>query len=249
MLESGARGWLALIGACALLGVACGDDGQADTATEDGGSGSGGASGSAGSAGSGASGGSGGTGGSGATGGSAGSGGSAGAAGSSGSAGAAGNPCNDPGPEPNDSEALASPACGTPPCEAGDCDDEGSTGYGGPLAPATGTIGPNEVDFLKYDGADNLGLCTVNAMATTEDSGFRLCLFPSCNAATTLNGCTQGNLEVSPTGIQGCCTTAPGTVEADHDCTGTPTDDDSAHIFLRIDEATACTTYTVDYHF
>lgn len=226
------------------LAAACGDDSDPETASPDGGSGgsSGVGGGASGSAGSGASGGSGGVGGSGGAGGGAGAGGSAGGGGSA-------NACNDPGPEPNESEALASPACGTPPCVAGDSDDEGSTAFGGPLAPATGVIGPGDVDYFKFDGEDNFGFNTVNATAKTDDSGFRLCLFVSCDAGTTLNGCSQGNVDQSPTGIPGCCTTGPGTVEVDHDCGGTTTDDDSAHVFIRVDQANACTSYTVDYHF
>jgi hypothetical protein len=214
--------------------TACGDDGDAETIPSGGSSGSGAHAATAGNGGSGA----------------AGAGGSAGSAGgASGGGGSSGGACNDPGPEPNDSEALASPACGTAPCEAGDCDDEGSTGFGGPLAPATGVVGPGEVDFFKFDGKDKLGFCKVNPTLKTEDSGFQLCMFVSCSAGTKLAKCKQGTLTKSPTGIPGCCTMAPGTVEAEHDCGTSFTDNDSAHVFIRVDEATACTSYTIDYHF
>lgn len=232
----------------ALLVSGCGDDGDSETAGSGGSAGTGGGAGAAGSGGGGA-GGSAGLAGSAGTAGSGGGAGASGAGGSAGASGAGGGSCSDPGPEPNDSEVLASPACGSPPCVAGDCDDEGSTGYGGTLAPAGGVIGPGEVDYLKYDGKDELGLCQVNATAKTADSGFRLCLFVSCDAGTKLNGCTQGTVDQSPTGIPGCCVTAPGTVEANHDCGGTVTDNDSAHVFLRVDQATACTPYAIDYHF
>ncbi|MBX3129457.1 MAG: hypothetical protein KF718_22250 [Polyangiaceae bacterium] len=169
--------------------------------------------------------------------------------GSAGAAGSGGSQCADPGPEPNDSIALASPACGTFPCVVTDCDNTGSTGYGGSLAPIAGVIGPGDVDFFRYDGEDKVGLCTVNAAARTTDTGFRLCLFPSCPAATKLNGCKKGALVTVAGGLQGCCVQAPGEVEADHDCTASTTDDDSAEVFVRIDEASECAPYAVDYHF
>lgn len=219
----------------------CGSDAEPDTAP-------GGTGGSGGLAG-GASGGTGGVSGSaGATGGG-GAGGVGGTAGSSGAAGSGGNTCNDLGPEPNNSIALASPACGSFPCDVGQCDDDGSTGFGGKHAPIAGTIGPGDTDVFRYDGKDTIGFCQVNAVAKTDDSGFRLCLFPSCAASTVLQGCKTGTVETIDGGLKGCCITAPGSVEAQHDCTGTPTDNDSAEVFVRVDQANACVDYSVDYHF
>ena len=244
-MRVGATALVLSLSSTLLLTQGCGSD--ADPATASGGSGgqaassgSGGAAGSAGSSGgtSGASGA--------ATGGSAGA---SGASGGSAGAGTGGNSCNDPGPEPNDSIPLASPACGAFPCEAEDCDDTGSTGYKGKLAPIMGTAGPGDVDYHRFDGKDKLGFCQVNAAAKTDDSGFKLCIFPSCPAATVLQGCKSGTVESIQGGLKGCCITAPGEVEADHDCTGTPTDNDSAEVFVRVTEANACTTYTIDYHF
>ena len=188
-------------------------------------------------------------GGSGGTAGTGGTGGMAGMAGMAG-AGGSGDVCGDLGPEPNETEALANPACGVAPCEASDCDKDGSTGFGGPLAPVTGTIGPGDTDFLRFKGKDKLGLCTVNAVATTKDSGFRLCAFAACDkSGTKLNGCSKGTIASSPNQLPGCCVEAPGTVELNHDCTSSATDDDSATIYIRVDEATVCSDYTVDYHF
>jgi hypothetical protein len=226
--------------------AACGsDDGGGD-----GPGGSAGSSGAAGSGGSGGSGASGGSGGSGGTGGGAGDGGSGGSAGASGAAGSAGtggsagsggtNNCNDPGPEPNDSLPQATPTCSAPPCEIDDCDGSGST--------VTGTIGPDDVDLHAYFGNDNVG-CQVNASVSTEDSGYRLCLFTQCadGAQTTLIACHEGSTqEAGPSGYQGCCVTAPGTVEVEHDCPGL---DESAGVYIRIDEANACVDYSVDYHY
>lgn len=231
------RAWHWPLGSMAMLAVVACAGGAAPDPAASGGQGSGG---QAGGGGVGGSAGAGGSGGSGATGG---QGGSAGAAGSGGSQ------CSDPGPETNDSIALASPACGAFPCVVTDCDNTGSTGYGGSLAPIAGVIGPGDVDFFRYDGEDKVGLCTVNAAARTTDTGFRLCVFPSCAAATTLNGCKKGALVTVAGGLQGCCVQAPGEVEADHDCTASTTDDDSAEVFVRIDEASECTPYAVDYHF
>jgi hypothetical protein len=92
-------------------------------------------------------------------------------------------------------------------------------------------------------------LCQVEAAASTADSGFRLCVFVLCPDGTSLPACAAGNLTTSPVGLVGCCTTAPGQVIADHECVGTVTDDDSADVYVRIDQASACVDYTVDYHF
>lgn len=231
----------------ALSLSACGGDGDAASSA----GGAGGAAASGGSAGQAGSGGGGGGGTAGASGaGAGGQAGAAGAGGAAGSGGSGGTTCaNDPGPEPNDSEALASPVCASPPCAIGDCDDAGTTGYGGKLAPFTGVVGPGDIDFWRFDGQDKLGFCQVNATAKTAEAGFRICIFPSCAAATKLLGCTKGTMITSPNGIQGCCADAPGEVEAKHDCTGNPTDNDSAEVFVRLDNATACTSYSVDYHF
>lgn len=234
------------------LGVGCGSDDASDSpgkgGTSSGGSSSGGAAGttSGGSSG-------GGSGGTSATGGGGGSGGSAGSSGASGAAGSAsggtgGNNCTDPGPEPNNSVVFATAACPLP-CEVGECDDEGSTGFGGPIASLTGVTGPNDADNFKFDGIDDLGLCLVDVGAKTEDSGFRLCVFATCKmGATSFNSCTGGTQEEID-GVTGCCTDAPGEVEIDYDCTGTPTDNDSATGVVRVDSATACTPYVVDFHF
>ena len=188
--------------------------------------------------------------GTGGTAGAAGAAGMAGAAGSAGMAGTGGMLCpNDMGPEPNDTEVIATPVCLMVPCEFDECDDSGSTGNGGTLPPATGVIGPGDVDYWTFFGQDTLGFCTVNAAASTTDSGFELCMFAGCPNGTNLNGCTQGVPAMSMIGIPGCCVTAPGTVELDHDCIASPNDNDSADVYIRISQANACTSYSVEYHF
>jgi hypothetical protein len=224
------RVWLAA-GAALAVAVACGDgDGDsgagaaAGTAGEAGESGSGGMAGSAGSSGAGASSGS------------SGGGGFSGAAGSSGSGGSS---CNDPGPEPNDTLPQATPVCSTPPCEISDCDGAGGT--------LTGVIGPGDVDLHAYFGNDKIG-CIVNATATTKDTGYRLCVFVQCagGAATELKSCKSGTKATGPGGLQGCCVEAPGSAEVQHNCPGL---DDSAGVYMQIDQASACADYSVDYHF
>jgi hypothetical protein len=46
--------------------------------------------------------------------------------------------------------------------------------------------------------------------------------------------------------MQGCCVQAPGSAEVQHNCPGL---NESAGVYIQIDEATACTLYSVDYHY
>ncbi len=260
-----------------LFVVACGSSGDsganpgADAGFDSAGAGGSGTGGTGGSAGSGAGGrsgagaggsagasgtggGAGADGGAGASG-SAGGGGTAGVSGASGAAGTAGaagagGSCFDPGPEPNNNQPLASPACGTTPCDVTDCDSTGSLYFGGPLDPALGTLSPGDVDWFHFHGKDTVGICQVDVTADTPDSGFRLCAFVACDVSTTQNvTCTTGTPATSPIGQKGCCIDAPGTLEVAHDCGSSATDDDSATVYLRVDQATMCTDYLVDYHF
>jgi hypothetical protein len=218
------RVWLGA-GVLAVV-VACGSDGDEG----------GGAAGTAGLGGGAGAGGSGGSSGAGA---SAGSGGVSGGAGAAGSSGSGGSICDDPGPEPNDTLPQATPTCSTPPCEISDCDGAGST--------LTGTIGPADVDLHAYFGNDSLG-CSVNATATTKDTGYRLCVFVQCagGADTELQSCKSGSQATGPSGLQGCCVVAPGSAEVKHNCPGL---DDSAGVYIQIDQASTCIDYSVDYHF
>lgn len=229
---------LALFGTLAAAACSAEDGGESATGGSAGSGGSGADAGSSGSAGDAGTGGTGASSGMGGTGGSAGTGGSGGTGGGSGSGGTGGG-CNDPGPEPNDTLPQATPTCDTPPCEIGDCDGNGDS--------VSGVAGPGDVDFFAFKGNDNVG-CQVNATATTADSGFRLCVFVQCEggATTELDSCTSGTLTDGPNGYKGCCTTAPGSAEAAHNCSGL---DESAGVYIRIDEATACTPYVVDFHY
>ncbi|MBK7581752.1 MAG: hypothetical protein IPI67_16280 [Myxococcales bacterium] len=173
---------------------------------------------------------------------------SGGTGGVGGSAGTGGG-CVDPGPEPNDSIVLATPACGVPTCEVTDCDNTGSTSFGGPKPSIKGVTGPGDPDHFRFDGKDGFGLCSVNAEAQTKDVGFRLCLFVGCKVGATKVTACPGGLAADTQGAPGCCVQAPGIAKITYDCTGSPSDDDSARITVRVDEASVCTPYVVDYHF
>ncbi len=235
-----------------VTGCASGEEGVDDPGySVGGGAGDSGASGEAGSGGSGfggsSTGGSGGfsTGGSGGgfggtgggLGGSSGPGGSGG--GTGGTGGSAGEPsCNDPGPEPNDSEAAAT----TRP-EINDCDGSGSS--------VTGMIaGSGDADWFKFQGDDDIG-CSVNpyAFSNAVNVGARVCAFADCGGTTEFKSCKQGAADFSPSGRPGCCTTSGSAVELEINCPGTT--EDSAMIYIRIDQpnANACIPYTLDYHY
>lgn len=228
-----------LLGAAVLLAGACGS--EADDASGYAGAAGVGASGSGGAA-------SGGEAGAGVGGFGAGGAGGAGVGGSgpspaggSGGAGAVGGSCNDPGPEPNDTLPKATPVCSPAPCTIG-CSDSAGGDF-------TGVLSPGDVDLFTYFGEDKV-TCTVNAEASTLDSGFRLCIFAQCGGGkpTTITGCKKGTLTPGPGELQGCCAQAPAAVEIDHDCPGL-TDDDSAAVTMQVDQASACIGYTVAYHF
>lgn len=108
-------------------------------------------------------------------------------------------------------------------------------------------MGPADEDWWRFHGNDDI--CFVNPTASTDDSGFRLCLFAACKNGTDFISCPSGSAAMSPNQIPGCCTDAPGMVEIDYDCSGSVTDDDSADITIRVDEASACTAYSVTYSF
>lgn len=131
--------------------------------------------------------------------------------------------------------------CSPAPCTIG-CSDSAGGDF-------TGVLSPGDVDLFTYFGEDKV-TCTVNAEASTLDSGFRLCIFAQCGGGkqTTITGCKKGTLTPGPGELQGCCAQAPAAVEIDHDCPGL-TDDDSAAITMQVDQASACLDYTVAYHF
>lgn len=192
----------------------------------------------------------------GSAGGSSGSGGSgAGAGGSAGTAGSAGSggglSCEDQGVEPNNSTALAAPACVPGPCEISGSDGDGSVGYKGTKPALFGTVSPEDKDYFKFKGSDTFGSVT-DPSAKTDSSGIKLCIFTACPNGTQDHECTStGSLyEENEAGLPGCCIEGPGEVKSDHDCAGSVTDDDSAEIYIRVTATkNACTDYSVDFHF
>jgi hypothetical protein len=68
-----------------------------------------------------------------------------------------------------------------------------------------------------------------------------------CPSGTTeLSSCNQGTAATdAPSGMVGCCSTS-GSVELDHNCSGT---NDSADIYIRVDQANACKSYSLLWHF
>lgn len=211
-------------------GAAGGSGGSGGTGGSGGGfGGTGGAGGSGGSGGAGGSGGSGGTGGTGATG------------GSSGSGGSSGTGCTDPGPEPNDTTSSATEACSAP-CSIGDADGQGSDTHG----PISGVVDSGDTDYFHFFGNDEL-FAVSNAAASTTATGLRLCVLAKCPSGTTeLSSCNQGTAASdAPSGMVGCCSTS-GSVELDHNCSGT---NDSADIYIRVDQANACKSYSLTWHF
>ncbi len=147
--------------------------------------------------------------------------------------------CGVDGYEPNDSEDQAVDLG-----ELGDGDDPGS--FAGELDHAT------DEDWFTYQGLDNVGLPPGVAPARTlmTDGGLRLCKFLQCtdDAAEAVVTCPEGSEATdSPGGRHGCC--ANGSIAMpDFDCTGTL--DDSARVWIRVDQAQAqCVEYTVSYEF
>lgn len=167
--------------------------------------------------------------------------GSGGTGGGTGGGGTGGGSCSDPGPEPNDTIPKATPVCSSAPCEIG-CSDT-------PLGNLSGVAAPGDVDLFTYFGKDTIS-CSVNPYAKTDDAGFRLCMWAQCadGKTTTIKKCGNGTATDGPGGLKGCCAQAPVELEIEHDCPGI-TDNDSGAIYMQVDQATACVTYSIDYHF
>ena len=233
-----------LVGCCPL-GNDCSSDGTqcipsgtggsagAGTGGAAGGTGGVGASGGAGGGNGGSGGGVGGSGGAGGSGGGVGgSGGVGGTGGAGGTGGVGGAPsCDDPGFEPNESEATAVDF-GT----IDDCDGSGSS-------VSAKLDGPSDADFYTYFGTD-VGGCLVDATAVTG-ANVRLCVFATCSGSSI--SCNQGSPSTSPAGHQGCCVTSGGTVSLGVNCSGFS---DDADVYVRVDQGgNACTPYTVDFHY
>jgi hypothetical protein len=158
------------------------------------------------------------------------SGSSGGSAGTGGGTGAAGGSCTDVGYEPNETEATATDL-GT----INDCDGSGSS-------VAARLDGASDVDFYKFRGTDRIG-CYVDPTAETG-ARVRICVFANCPGANVT--CKeQSTPATSPAGYKGCCKDQGGKVVADLTCSS----GDNADVYIRLDRATECTSYVVNYHY
>lgn len=165
--------------------------------------------------------------------------------GGGGGGGGSGGVCNDP-DEPDNTPSTAKQACSPSPCSVNDPDGDGSDTKG----PIKGVIQDNDVDWWTFLGNDTVW-GVAQADASTTDTGYRLCVFVACTGgrATTLNSCTAGIQASGPDGMVGCCSTN-GEASPDHTCAGGGIGgDDSAQVYIRIDGATACEPYTINWHF
>ena len=140
----------------------------------------------------------------------------------------------DGGDEPNDSEDTAKPLAAI-----NDCDANGSA--------LSGTLdGAMDVDWFRYDGSDDFGCVVDPTRSLSASAGLRLCKFVSCLSGGGDVTCEDGSSQaVSPNGHPGCCHVQGFGVGIE--CPGA---DDDATITIRLDQAaSACVSYTLDYHY
>jgi hypothetical protein len=145
--------------------------------------------------------------------------------------------CEDPGPEPNDSEDNA--------IDVGEqaCNQAAET-FEGVLD------GDGDVDWFSYHGTFS-ALCIIgpnSAHTVTASDDVRLCVFVDCDQGNANLNCKNGAQEAdSPEGLPGCCSGAD--VDFDVDC-GLLSGKNS-RVYLRVDEAPAdaCVEYSVQYKY
>lgn len=134
--------------------------------------------------------------------------------------------------EPNASEPAAA--------NLGSLDDCAASSFSVPAVLADGA----DTDFFHFQGDDVFGSgCAVNpSVAVSSSADARVCVFVECNEGDTELTCPAGTTDaVSPNGRPGCCATGD-VPEIDLSCTGFG--DDSADVFVRVDQAAeVCTHY------
>ncbi|MEZ4439081.1 MAG: hypothetical protein R3B72_08330 [Polyangiaceae bacterium] len=153
---------------------------------------------------------------------------------SSTSSSSSGMPCNDPGPEPNDTLATA-----TYLGSIDDCNGSGLT--------FQGVLDGDDVDWFTYDAAD-VSFCSVDPYRElVADSQVRLCKYLDCVSGTTQVTCPSGTSTSTASGLDGCCGTSPFTVDVN--CTGTLSDDTT--VYFRIDKPSgfSCVSYSGSFHY
>jgi len=140
--------------------------------------------------------------------------------------------------EPNDEEAMP-----TLLGEISDDDDDGGSIFG--------TLdGPDDVDWYRYTGDDDILSNVDPARFVKATGGLRLCKFAECEGGiedTDFECPAETEAATSPLGRPGCCAPA-GVVLGDANCTGVL--EDNMQVFMRVDQAEdACTAYELIYHY
>jgi hypothetical protein len=115
----------------------------------------------------------------------------------------------------------------------------------------------SDTDWYRYTGTDLTWGIVDPELAFPGDQGLRVCSYFECFLGETQVSCPAGTVsDKSPSGRSGCCS-AEGTgsfLVKSLSCPSADVDDDSMHVFIRIDgagpsEPTACVPYTIRYHF
>ena len=144
------------------------------------------------------------------------------------------DPCEDPGPEPNELQALAHDF-GT----IGDSDSAGGFVCGS-------VSGADDVDWYTFEGDDTI-FGAVDPTRVIDGKGTsRLCVYAECLKGTTSVSCAGGTTpDTAPGGQKGCC--GSGEVKPKLECSGL---DDAANVWIRVDQPEpACFPYELAYHF
>ncbi|MCA9657319.1 MAG: hypothetical protein KC486_03175 [Myxococcales bacterium] len=143
------------------------------------------------------------------------------------------DPCDDPGPEPHESQELAYDLG-----KIGDADSAG--GF------LCGTVaGGVDVDWYVYEGDDTI-FGAVDPTRVVDGKGqARLCVYAECLEGGTSVSCGDLEAATAPQGQKGCC--GYGEVRPKLECGGF---DDAAMIWIRVDQPQPeCVPYDLDYHF
>lgn len=140
--------------------------------------------------------------------------------------------------EPNDEESMP-----TLLGEISDDDDDGGSIFG--------TLdGPDDVDWYRYTGDDDILSNVDPARFVKSTGGVRLCKFAECEGGiedTEFECPAETEEATSPSGRPGCCAPA-GIVLGDANCSGVI--EDNMQVFMRVDQAEdACTAYELIYHY
>jgi hypothetical protein len=124
-----------------------------------------------------------------------------------------------------------------------------------PEEPVSGLLdGADDVDWYSYQGADSSCIVNPRQHVSNASASVRLCAFLACvdSSAGTFFTCPSGTVESqSPDGRSGCCGTGTDVDIEFNDLDCMSSNDDSAFVFLRVDDPagdpTTCTSYTLRY--